>query len=361
MKYRILLLFVSAFLSSLVHAVTVRGLYDAEINLPANQSESIMLNDAFGLAAERVLIKVSGDKEAIVGDLLAQAKKSASTWVAQHSVAELSELLPTDNGLVPGKKINVTFYQASIERFLSQNNLPVWGDNRPSVLVWVANDSNGIRALSGSQSSSSVLNRFAYYANLAGVPVYAPLLDETDKSKISATDVWGFFEDTIASASKRYQTDAIAALRVSSYAGHVGGSLMVLLNDGESVRFVLNGETPDDVLALASARLAKVFSSRYASVRNGVDANTLNIQVAGIKSYGMMKKTQEYLESISVVRDVNLLKVAEDKVEYLVEIDGDKQKLFNSIGLGRLLIKAPLNALDVDANRVASYQYSGAQ
>jgi len=40
------------------------------------------------------------------------------------------------------------------------------------------------------------------------------------------------------------------------------------------------------------------------------------------------------------------------KVEFSVEIDGDKQKLFNSISLSRLLINAPLNALDPDANRV---------
>lgn len=361
MNFRILLLLISVFSVSFVQAVTVKGLYDAEINLPVTQSESRMLNEAFGLAAERVLIKVSGDRAAITGDVLAQAKKNASTWVAQHSVASLSELLPSDNGLVPGKQVKVTFYQASIDSFLSQNNLPVWGDNRPSVLVWVANDNNGVRALSGSKSPSSVLNQFAYFSNMVGVPIYAPLLDNTDRSNISAADVWGFFEDTITNASKRYQTDAVAALRVSSYVGYVGGSLLVLLKNGETERFVLSGESPDDVVEQASTQLAKVFSSRYASVRNSDSVNKLNIQVMGITSYNVMKRTQSYLETIGVVRNVDLVQVDGEKVEFSVEIDGDKQKLFNSISLSHLLVSVPLNALDPDANRVVSYQYSGAK
>ena len=117
MNSRIFLLLISVFCISSVNAVPIQGLYSAEINLPVTQSEAQMLNEAFGLAAEDVLIKVSGDKNAITGDLLEQAKKKASTWVAQHSVASLSELLPSDDGLVPGKQVKVTFYQESIDGF----------------------------------------------------------------------------------------------------------------------------------------------------------------------------------------------------------------------------------------------------
>jgi uncharacterized protein len=359
MNFRIFLLLISVFLISTANAVPVSGLYNAEVNLPVTQSEEQMLNEAFGLATEEVLIKVSGDKNAITGDLLVQAKRQSSAWVAQHSVASLNELLPSEGGLVPGKQVKVTFYQESIDRFLSQNNLPVWGDNRPSVLVWLVSEQNGIRTLSGSKEPSDLLNQFAQSASMVGVPVYAPLLDDVDKRAISASDVWGFFEDSIANASTRYQTDSIAALRVSNYAGQLSGSLLVLLKNGESERFVLSGTTVRDLIDQASADLAKVFSSRYASVRNSSSASRLNIQVAGVTNYGTMSRVQTYLESIGVVRNVILVQVDGEKIEFSIEIDGDKQKLFNSISLSRLLINAPLNALDPDANRVASYQYSG--
>ncbi|NLQ16135.1 DUF2066 domain-containing protein [Marinomonas sp. M1K-6] len=359
MNSRIFLLLISVFCVSVANAVPVKGLYSAEINLPVTSSESQMLNEAFGLAAEEVLIKVSGNKAAISGDLVEQAKKQSPNWVAQHSVASLSELIPSSNGLVPGRQVRVSFYQASIDLFLSQQNLPVWGDNRPSVLVWLVNENNGVRSLSGSRETSEVLNKFALSANQAGVPIYAPLLDSVDKSAITASEVWGFFEDRIANASKRYQTDSVAALSISNYAGHLEGRLLVLLKEGETEQFTLNADTLDGVIDQASANLASVFSSRYASVRNRNSSSQLSLQIVGVTAYDIMNKVQSYLESISVVRDVILVRVEGDKIEFSVEIDGDKQKLFNSISLSRLLIDAPLNALDPDANRVASYQYSG--
>ena len=359
MNSRIFLLLINVFFISSVNAVPIQGLYSAEINLPVTQSEAQMLNDAFGLAVEDVLIKVSGDKKAITGELLEQAKKKAPTWVAQHSIASLSQLLPFDDGLVPGKQVKVTFYQESIDGFLSQNNLPVWGGNRPSVLVWLVNEKNGIRSLSGSKEPSEELNKLAQSASNIGVPIYAPLLDDVDKRSIAVSDVWGFFEDSIMNASKRYQTDSVAALRISNYAGQIGGNLLVLLKNGETERFVLRGETLNDLIDQASTDLAKVFSSRYASVRNGVSASKVNVQVVGVTNYSIMNKVQSYFESIGVVRDVMLVRVAGNEVEFSIEIDGDKQKLFNSISLSRLLIDAPLNALDPDANRVVSYQYSG--
>ncbi|RBP84204.1 DUF2066 domain-containing protein [Marinomonas rhizomae] len=359
MNSRIFLLLISVFCISSAYAVPVQGLYSAEIKLPVTQSEAQMLNKAIGLAVEDVLIKVSGDKNAITGDLLGQAQKKAPTWVAQHSVASLSELLPFDDGLVPGKQIKVVFYQESIDDYLSQNNLPVWGDNRPSVLVWLVNENNGVRALSGTKEPSDALNKLAQSASEIGVPIYAPLLDDVDKRSLAVSDVWGFFEDSILNASKRYQTDSVAAMRVSNYAGQMGGNLLVLLKNGATERFVLRGESLDDLISQASSDLAKVFSSRYASVRNGGSASKVNIQVVGVTNYSIMNKVQSYFESIGVVRDVMLAQVNGNKVEFSIEIDGDKQKLFNSISLSRLLINAPLNALDPDANRVASYQYSG--
>lgn len=359
MNSRIFLLLISVFCISSANAVPVQGLYSAEINLPVTQSESQMLSEAFSLAAEHVLIKVSGDKDAISGDLLVQAKKQASTWVAQHSIASLSELLPFDGGFVPGKKIKVAFYQESIDGFLSQNNLPVWGDNRPSVLVWLVTEKNGVRALSGSRAPSEALSQFAQSASVIGVPIYAPLFDEVDQKNLAVSDVWGFFEDRIQAASKRYQTDSVVALKVSDFAGQNEGSALVLLKNGETERFSLQGETLNDVVDQAGTRLAKVFSSRYASVRNSGSASKLNIQVVGVTNYAIMNKVQSYLESIGLVRDISLVQVEGEKIEFAVVIDGDKQKLFNSISLSRLLINAPLNALDPDANRVVSYQYGG--
>lgn len=359
MVLRIFLLLISIFLTPAANAVPVDGLYSAVINLPVTQSEQQMLNQAYGLAAEAVLVKVSGDRGAIQGNVLAQAKRQASAWVSEHSISPLNELLPSGEGEVPGKQIRVSFYRESIDGFLSGNNLPVWGENRPSVLVWLVSDIEGVRELSGSNAPSDILNNFAQSSINVGVPIYAPLLDNVDRQALSVFDVWGFFEDVIDQASQRYQTDSVAALKVSRYSGRVDGSLMLLLQQGGVERFVLSGNSMQELLDDAASTLAKAFSSRYASVRNDQSASRVNIQIDGVKDFSTLSRVQSYFKGVGVVRNVFLAKVDGDKVEFSIEIDGDKQKLLNSISLARMLVKAPLNAMDPDANRVLSYQYSG--
>lgn len=359
MKFRIFLLFVCVCWSSLSNAVPVVGLYEAKIKLPASESEEEVLSKAFGLAVESVLIKVSGDKAAISTNLLREAKAKASTWVAQHSVASLNELLVLNGKKVAGKQVQVAFYKASIDDFLSKNNLPVWGADRPSSLVWLVSEENGLRSLSGTKVPSEALNTFARTSGYMGVPVYAPLLDYEDQQNISTTDVWGFFEDNILKASERYQTDAVAALKISNYVGKVSGGLLVLLSNGETERFELSGDTFDDVLELASVHLAKVLSSRYAAIRSLDSVNVLDVQVSGVSDYSIMRGAQSYLESLGVVKSVNLAKISGENVIFSIEVNGGKERLLNSISLNRLFVRESRPSGEIQDNNLIAYQYIG--
>lgn len=336
MKIRIFLFFISIFYVSMASAVPVKDLYRASIKLPATESEDQMLSDAFSQAVEQVLVRVSGDKAAITGDLLQEAQKVAPTWVAQHSVTSLKDLLPLNGDLVAGKQVNVFFYHESIDQFLTQHNLPVWGNNRPSVLVWAVDDNNGVRTLSGANSPSELLNDLAVSSTNYGVPIYAPLMDSVDAAAISPSDVWGFFEDTIKSASQRYQTDAIAALRVSQYSGSLTGSLLMIIGN-DTQQFSLTGTNLQDLADQASADMAKALSERYAAVRNSASESRLDLSVSGVTNYAAMQKIQQYLESVGVVRDVYVVKATSNSVVFSVAINGDKQKLMDSIQLSSLL------------------------
>lgn len=381
MNFRILIVLFSVFFVSLANAVPVSNLYRADIKLPVVGSDDQLLDEAFSQAVEQVLVRVSGDKKAISGDLLKQAQSDAPTWVAQHSVVSLPQLLPVNGELVAGKKVSVIFYRESIDRFLSKNNLPVWGNNRPSVLVWAVSEDNGVRSISGANAPSELLNDLATSAAMVGVPIYAPLVDSVDKSAISPSDIWGFFESSIKQASKRYQTDAVAAMRVTDYAGTVSGTLLVLLDDGTSQRFSLNGDSLQALADQASSDMALVLSTRYAAVRNVAVESRLMIQVSGINSYLALNKVQSYLEQVGVVRDVFVVGAKGDLVTFSVAINGSKQKLINSISLSSLLqvdntkpiatksngvagepmVGESVNQVDVPAEPIETFKYSGVQ
>ena len=362
MKIRIILLLVCFFSGSMANAVPVQGLYRAEINLPATESEAALLSSAFAQAVKQVLVKVSGDEQAISGPLLTQAQQSAASWVAQHSVVTLTDLLASDDGLVPGKKVTVTFYQESIDGFLSQNNLPVWAENRPSVLVWLVNDDGVTRQISGANSPSVELNEFAQAVSAKGVPIYAPLMDSVDQGAINAADIWGFFTDSIQHASRRYQTDVVAALKLSHFGQAMSADLLLLVN-GETQRFSVTGDSLKSLLDKSAGHLAKALSDRYAAVRSRDAGSSLLLQVLGVSNFKQLDKVQAYLQSIGVVRQVQLQHVKAEQVAFRVDIDGGQEKLLSAIQLSRVLVPAevPTEAPEspADQNTIQYFQFNG--
>ncbi|MEO9654949.1 DUF2066 domain-containing protein [Marinomonas sp.] len=357
MKIRIFLFLVCVLSGSIANAVTVQGLYRADIKVPAIESESAMLNSAFSQAVKQVLIKVSGNEQAIRGNLLVQAQKSAASWVAQHSVVALPDLLSTESGLVPGRQVMVTFYRESIDGFLSQNNLPVWAENRPSVLVWLVNDDGASRQVSGANAPSVELNEFALAMTRKGVPVYAPLMDSVDQSEISAADIWGFFTDSIQQASRRYQTDVVAALRLSRFGESASGDLLLLLPSGDTQRFSIAGDDLNALLDTGAGHLAKALSDRYAAVRSRESSARFVLEVLGVSDFKQMDKVQAYLQSVGVVREVQLQHVKANQVAFSVDVDGGKDKLLSAIGLSRVLVPTQPPVLTEPTQESPNTQY----
>lgn len=362
MNIRVLLLLVAMMLAPLAQAVSVSGLYRAEITLPLVSSEERLLNQAFSMAAREVLIKVSGDATAVSGDIFSDAAGLAATWVAQHSIEELSELSEVGDGrLVPTRKVSVAFYEQSINQFLSERLIPVWGSNRPSVLLWLAEDGVEGRQLSGVSQPSTLLSQVAEQGALTGLPLFAPLMDETDQRQISPSEVWGLFEDSIRDASRRYQTDVVAAVRIASVDAQYEGSMVVLFPSGESSQYQLKAESEVAISQQISYRLAKAFSDKYAAVRRLGNEQALLVQVKRISNWADLYQVQNYLDSLGVVRDVYLESLEKDRARFRVKIDGDSQKLVSTIALDRVLSRQEINALDPEANQVEPYLYNGAK
>ncbi len=65
MNIRLLLIIWSLLITQSSFAVTVDNLYRAEIILPLINSETEVVNKAYELAIEEVLVKVSGDADAV--------------------------------------------------------------------------------------------------------------------------------------------------------------------------------------------------------------------------------------------------------------------------------------------------------
>ncbi|TBR41087.1 DUF2066 domain-containing protein [Marinomonas agarivorans] len=360
MTIRLFFLLIAIFAMQSSHAVTVDNLYKAEIVLPLIDSEQKVIEKAYDLAVEQVLTKVSGD-EAAVQKILPLAKKSVAKWVAQHSITDEQNLIELDDAIYSAKKVVVSFYSQSIDQFLFEHDAPVWGKSRPSVLLWMIEQKQFQRQIAGVQSPSDMLAEITRNAEQKGVPIYAPLQDDVDRSALTASDLWGFFETTIREASRRYETDTISVLKVIELDQGYEGTLQVLFQSEPTVRIELQGQDELELAEKATQLLAKLFSDRYASRKNSGEETQIDIQVTNIVNHEALDQVQGYLKKLGIVQDVYPSMVDGSVVRFTVSLNDSLSKLINIISLDSLIIKesAESNGSNELTPNLQTYKYNG--
>lgn len=331
-------------LSSMGHAVQVSNLYSSVVQVPASSGDKQLLNQAFNQAIDDVLLRVSGQPDKLSSAVLAKAHENSASWVMQHSVV--------------GSTVNVSFYKESVDRFLFDQGLPVWGSNRPSILVWLIEESSGSRKMFGANQPSTALSELFDGAKLHGLPVYAPLVDSVDREVLDSSALWGFFEEDILKASERYQTDVVLAVRISQYRGEAVVDSM-LLSPNQSARLLsVTSATKQEAMREVLLKVSAMLSDRYASTRLA-NPNELYVKVNGVSDYRAMSSLKNYLSSIDVVKQLQLSSIVDGQVEFNMSLNGTEEKFKNSVALNSLLAALPVSPLDYDASHVIKYQYTG--
>lgn len=339
-------------LSSLGHAAQVSSLYSSVVQVPASLDDQQLLDRAFYQAIDDVLVRVSGQESDLSDNILRQAHRSAASWVAQHSVKDVLA------GEETAKEVNVTFYKESVDRFLFTQGLPVWGNDRPSILVWMIDDSSGTRQMLGTKRPSRELSVFFDKAKHYGLPVYAPLVDDEDRRTLNSSALWGFFEGDILSASQRYQTDVVLALRMSEYRGDAVAEAMLLSPNQASRMVSATRGSKDAAISDVLMRLSAILSDRYASTKMSAPSD-IHVKVNGVHDYRAMASLKKYLASIGVVQQIQLASIVDGQVEFNVVLNGTTDKFRNSVALNSMLVPKPSVAMTPSLAPVVEYQYIG--
>jgi hypothetical protein len=186
-----------------VEAVEVSDLYQAKVEV--NSQQVTERNRALKKALSAVLIKVSGNEQLLEQPEFKTAVQQYQQFVEKYHyqtrhdvtylVAEFNE-----------KKVNAVFQQADV---------PIWGNLRPQILVWII-DEQGLERQFVSESSETAIPELIADISLdKGLPIRLPLLDLTDRENIQLSDFWGRFAEPIRDASARYEAEAIIVIRLS--------------------------------------------------------------------------------------------------------------------------------------------------
>lgn len=314
-------------------ALTVEDLYVAEVLVTDESDVQLKRGARAGLL--QVLVRVSGTPEVGASSLIAGSLRNPSAYYYQYSYESTDKVLNIDGAPTSARLLRIHFDPSAVARLLRRGVFPVWGSNRPSVLVWLAVSDDEGRRILGESETVEFVGHLKDQARLRGLPLLFPLLDLQDTSAISTAEVWGVFLQRVESASVRYRPDSILTGRLQLDAlGRWNGDWSYRIEDQwnsfDNVAF-----SSKEVLDRVIDQLANELADQYAldSSRDSV-----NMRVVAVKNLADYAELIRYLESLTPVVNSFVVRIQDDEVELRLSIEGQRAQLIEIIELDEKMV-----------------------
>jgi len=312
--------------------------------VPLGDGGSRARDAAFVDAMEQVLVRVTGRRDISndpgVGELLAQP----GAYVQQFRETSEGDLW-------------VSFDKNALGEVLSGSGLPIWGGERPAVLMLLAMDlGGGRRSVLAAEDevpdpeTAALREAVTEQAGLRGLPLVLPLMDAQDRSVVSFTDLWGGFDQVLLAAAERYDVDGVLLGRFRY--DEPDRIRWTLFEGEESWRWT--GRFADGIDGTGDQ-----LAARYAVATGSALEGEVGLAVSGVSDYGEFARVLRYLQGLTAVERVAVRALDNDHVVFGLELRGKLDNVDQAIRLGGVLSPnedgagtAPATAA-TDARRVA--------
>ncbi|WP_157678368.1 DUF2066 domain-containing protein [Oleiphilus messinensis] len=323
------IMFLVAVFAPAAQAVVVSELYEATI--PVSGKAAAVENEAFALALSQVLVKVSGDPEVLQHPDIKTQSSDPKKLIAQFGYRAGVDAANPFN-------LRVVFIKPSIDKMLKASGFPLWGGNRPSVLVWIAREESGQREVVGNASQQGFVEGLQLAAARRGVPAYIPVMDLQDETAVTVSDVWGLFVDPVVEASSRYNADAVVLVKTYGNSGGWSGRWMMDLK-GQQFSGSFRVSSPLEVSQLVIDEIATVLAKQYAVHDALVDGEgRIELEISGVEQFRDYVGAYQYLEALAPVQSLDILRVHDGAIQVSVWVAGNEARLRQYIELDRKLV-----------------------
>jgi hypothetical protein len=294
-------------------AADFAGLYEAAVAPSTDKARDSAFIEAFRLVA----VKVSGTRSA--------ADKFPTDVPNLRNNVQLRAVRPDG-------AVTIRFDDAWVDKTLTSAGLPLWGRERPAVLVWLwVPDTTGRFAWIAADQVLPERDVVERVAQARGLPIVWPTMDAADLATASnlATTGRGSIEALLASG-ERYRADGVF-LGVGSRDAIGGISIrwsfaLQGANDGPVVE--TQGSVEEGLEQVAD-RCAKLFA-----VAAGAKTD-VSVSIAGIRNIDAYAGAMSYLQSLTVVLGVTVEQMGADTMRLRVTVRGDANTLRRAMELKR--------------------------
>lgn len=333
---RLLQLLPLFFLPLLSHPVLSEVIDDLyEVRVPVNDQSDGALEAAARKGLSVLFVRVSGQTDAAAESALKSALANPQRYLDQYRFERTPPGLLAEGEEAQPFAAVLQFAPEPVDELLRKAGLPVWGANRPLLMVWLAKEQDGNVGIVNETSHPELVASLRTEAKRRGVLLQFPLLDLEDLGAISADQVWRLDGLALAAASARYPVDAVLAGRVTELTdGRWLGSWR-LSADESRTNIDIEGVSREAYLGRGVDAVATALAARYAAPvgEAGLQQAQLQLEVAGIDEFQDYAGVLSYLQRLDQVRDVDLIEVQADRLLLRLRADGGAQYLQRLLAL----------------------------
>lgn len=308
-------------------AVPVPDLYQTTVPV-ASQSKSLQVI-ALQQALTQVFVKVSGKSAVVNAPAVQAAIANPENYLLSYSYQD--GVLPNGSSSL---FLQVSFGPKAVQTVLKNAQQNIWEDNRPLVLVWLADTKMDASAeLIGANSGNPLAKEFKLDAKTRGLPVLFPIMDLTDLQAVSPTDVASDQINTIQKASKRYESDAVLAVNLVQNNDQQWNGTWTLLSQGTPTTWQTNGMSLDAAIKAGVNAVTNNLAAKFAVTSNSSVSAEVQLTVINVQNLSDYAAVTKYLKGLAPVKQVEVAQVQPSSLILNVTVDGGETALEQVLSL----------------------------
>ncbi len=326
---------------SFVHscfAIEVSGIYEAVVSVSSQDKSERDLAIQIGFID--VLVKASGDRLISGYPAIGEALKNVSNFVRKYQYYNNTG---KDSVIAPWE-IKIVFDKKAVNQFLLDNEWPIWREDRPEVMVWLALDDDNGRRILGVDDQSDIKTQLNKIAQKRGVRLVLPLMDMDDINKVKYADVWGGFKDEVISASSRYGMNHILIGKIFQQGSGFWSAQWRFLGIDEDTNWESQSENKSETINVGVDGVADIMGEYYALKPGNDGVTPLKFMVSSVNSIEKYASLLKYLKNIVGVTGISINGFNNDVAEIRINVQGHTRLFFDVINSGSIIFAdVPIN------------------
>lgn len=315
-----------------------QNLYQAVIEAPSrDESQRARL---FQEGMRIIFKRIAGTEEVLKLPVVTQALQNAASYVERFDYHD--------------NQLRVTFSAQMMNDLLLNSGYTLWGQKRPTLILWLAVDENSKRYIIDEQSNPGLHTTLLEFAQARGLPLVLPVMDLTDMQNVSVSDVFSNFPSVLVGASNRYGANAILIGKMIQKP-HGWEAQWQILVDNYHREWVMQSADFNDLLQKGILSVISDLQGRYGIKQQNVASyKSLLIGVKGIHSSSDFSRAESYLNSLEQVKGVAVKQVFANGVVFEVKPQSgvDKEILSQVISMEKRFAslgynEQPIESLDL--------------